>query len=241
MGLPKIDVPVYNIVLPYSKTKLSYRPFTVKEEKILLFSQTEQDPKQIASSIKQVVQNCIMNDIDISNLPAFEVDYFFLKLRSASINNIVKMKIKDDDSEEYVDVELDLEEVCLVSSQEVSDKIELNDQYNIKLKYPSFKDVEQTISFLGENSTQGDLTVSLIGESIESVYSKDGSEVYKFTDYTREERNEFLESLTTKNFKDIQEFLAAAPVLEYELEYVSSAGEQKSKTLRGLFDFFTFA
>lgn len=241
MGLPKIDVPVYSVALPYSKKTVKYRPFTVKEEKILLFSQTEEDPKQIAGSIKQVVQNCVMNDVDITDLPSFEVDYLFLKLRSASVNNVVKMKLKDENSDEYNDVELNLDDVELVTKGEVSDKIELNGEYNIKLRYPSFKNVEAVVELMGEGASRGDFTIGIIGECVESVYSKDGGEVYLLSDYTRDERNEFLESLTSKNLTDIQKFLSNAPVLEYELNYIDRNGDSKTRVLRGLFDFFMFA
>lgn len=241
MGLPKIDVPVYTISLPFSKKTVKYRPFTVKEEKLLLFSQTEEDPKQIASSIKQVVQNCVANDIDITDLPSFEVDYLFLKLRAASVNNVVKMKIKDNDSEEFNDAELDLNEVELVIKEQVDDKIALNSEYNIKLRYPSFKNVEAVVELVGEGFTRGDFTVGIIGECIESIYSVDGEEVYLLADYSREERTEFLESLTSKNLADIQKFLTNAPVLEHELHYFDREGNPKSRVLRGLFDFFMFA
>lgn len=241
MGLPKIDVPVYTITLPFSKAKIKYRPFTVKEEKLLLFSQTEEDPKQIASSIKQVVQNCIMNDVDMTDLPAFEVDYLFLKLRAVSVNNVVKMKLKDENSDEYNDVELNLDEVELIVKEQVPDKIEINAQYNMKLRYPSFKNIESVVEILGEGSSRGDFTIGLIGESIESIYSKDGEEVYKFSDYSKQERQEFLESLTSKNFQDIQKFLANAPVLEHTLEYFDRDGNPRTRVLRGLFDFFMFA
>ena len=102
MGLPKIDVPVIDIVLPYTNTKVKIRPFTVKEEKILLFAQNSTIAKEIGDAIRQVITNCIVNDVDILDLPAFEVDYLFLKLRSISVNNIIKLKLKDEIDEEMV-------------------------------------------------------------------------------------------------------------------------------------------
>lgn len=241
MALPKIDVPVYELTLPYSKKKLKYRPFTVKEEKLLLFSQTEEDPKQIASSIKQVVQNCVMNNIDITDLPSFEVDFLFLKLRAVSVNNIVNIKVKDDELDEFCDVEINLDDVQLISKNNVSDKIELTNEYMIKLKFPSFKNIESVVDMVASSNQKSDFTIGLITESIESVYSRDGEEVYLFDDYSLAEKTEFLDSLTSKHLKDIQLFLSNIPVLEHEVVYETSTGEKRTRVFRGLFDFFSFA
>lgn len=242
MSLPKIDVPVFNLELPYSGVKVQYRPFTVKEEKILLFAQQSKDPKQIATAIKQVAQNCIVNKTKLEDMFTFEVDYYFVKLRSVSVNNIVKLKIRDTDNGEevYYDTTVDLEEVKLVKRKPKNNKVELNDTYSIKLTYPRYGDIESVLSVITD-SNAGELTFSLIGQCIESVYSKDGEEVYKLSEYTSEERKEFLESLSSKNFKDIQEFITDIPALEHTIKYVTNNGEEREKVLRGLFDFFTFA
>jgi hypothetical protein len=241
MALPKIDVPVFNLTLPFSEKKIKYRPFTVKEEKILLFGQQSKDLTHIAESVKQVVQNCVLNDVIITDLPSFEVDFLFLKLRSVSVQNIVSLKIKDEDDEQYYDVEVDLEEVGLVSDNTHDGSFRLNDTYSVKLRYPSFNNVETiTASQQGETNL-GKVTFDLIGETIESVYNDDGTDVYFLKDYTKEERDEFLESLTSKNFQDIQQFLGAAPQIRHTIEYTKEDGTVIERELKGLFDFFTFA
>lgn len=242
MALPRIDVPIFNLELPYSGLKVQYRPFSVKEEKILLFAQQSRDPKQIAVAIKQVTQNCIVNKVKLEDMFTFEVDFFFVKLRSVSVNNVVKLKIRDEfeGEEVYYDAEVNLDEVELVKQKIKNNKIQLNDKYGIKLNYPKYGDIESVISLLTEDNA-GELTFSLISECIESIYSKDGKEVYLLSDYTTEERKEFLDSLSSKNFKDIQEFISEIPSLTHEITYTDKAGELKTRTLRGLFDFFTFA
>lgn len=242
MSLPKIDVPFFTLELPYSGLKVQFRPFTVKEEKILLFAQQSQDMRQIALAIKQVAQNCIVNDVKLEDMFTFEVDFYFVKLRAISVNNVIKLKVKDTYKEEdiFYDAELNLDEVELIKVKKTNNKIKLNDTYSIKLTFPKYGDIENVLSVLSEVNA-GELTFSLIGQCIESVYSKDGEEVYMMSEYTQEERKEFLESLTTKNFKDIQDFITDIPALTHQLEYKTKDGEVKTKVLRGLFDFFSYA
>jgi hypothetical protein len=241
MPLPKIDVPVFNIELPFTKTKLKFRPFTVKEEKVLLFAQQSKDLKDIADAIKQVVQNCLIDDIDVATLPTFEVEFLFLRIRAQSVDNVIKLKIREsEDSNEWFDADLDLLEVDLKIPEEYKDKIALNDDYSMKLKFPVYGDVEK-MQDLDLADEPNDIAFELIGESIESVYSNDGDEVHIMSEYDRAERKEFMESLSSKNFADIQAFLSSVPSLEKEITYVNADGKELKRVLRGLSDFFTFA
>jgi len=242
MSLPKIDVPIFTLDLPYSGVKVQYRPFSVKEEKILLFAQQSKDPRQIALAIKQVAQNCIVNKAKLEQMYTFEVDYYFIKLRSVSVNNVIKLKVRDtyEGEEVYYDAEVNLDEVSLVKKKTKNNKVELNDKYGIKLTYPKYGDIENVLSVISDVNA-GELTFSLISECIESVYSNDGEEVYMLNEYTPTERKEFLESLSSKNFKDIQSFISDVPALEHTITYITKDGEERTKVLRGLFDFFTFA
>ena len=237
MGLPKIDVPVIDIVLPYTNTKVKIRPFTVKEEKILLFAQNSTIAKEIGDAIRQVITNCIVNDVDILELPAFEVDYLFLKLRSISVNNIIKLKLKDEiDEEVFHDVEVDLEEVELVINKKVKDIVELNDQYNVKLTWPKFGSFESL-----NNIEEKDALFSLLSTCINSIFSKDNEEVYIFDEYSQQEKQEFLDSLSIANMRDLLTFFTDVPKIQHTIFYENSKGEKSEKTLSGIFDFFTFA
>ena len=247
MPLPKIDAPVFDLTLPVSGTKIKYRPFTVREEKILLIAQQQKDIAAISQSIKQVVQNCIINDILIQHIPTFEVEYLFIKLRSTSINNVIKLQIQDPDfipTEEKemhsVDIEVNLDDVEIDLSREASDTIKLNDMYNVKLKYPTYDDFDKIDNDELEKEKATDIAFDMIGNTIDSIYSNGGDEVFVFNDYSKAEKREFLESLSSKNFADIQKFLSAAPAVSYTISYTNHAGEEKSRELRGLIDFFTF-
>jgi len=236
MPLPKIDVPVFYLDLPYSKLKVQYRPFTVKEEKILLFAQQSKDPKQIATAVKQVAENCITNDVKLEDMFTFEVDYFFVKLRSASVNNVIKLKLKEDE-EEFHDVEVDLEEVTLPKPGKDKFIIPLNEEFNMSLNYPRYGSVESVVKMLTEENAS-EFVFNMMSECIESIYSEE--EVFLMKDYTHEDRKEFLDSLTSKNFKDLQQFISKIPALQHEIKYINNKGEERTRVLRGLFDFFTF-
>ena len=247
MPLPKIDAPVFDLTLPVSGTKIKYRPFTVREEKILLIAQQQKDVAAISQSIKQVVQNCILNDVTIQHIPTFEVEYLFIRLRSTSINNVIKLNIQDPDfvpTEEQsvfsAEVEINLDDVTVDLSREATDTVKLNDEYNIKLKYPTYDDFDKINDEELEKELVTDIAFDMIGNTIDSVYSNGGDEVFVFSDYTKTEKREFLESLSSKNFADIQKFLSAAPAVSYTISYINHAGEEKSRELRGLIDFFTF-
>ena len=150
MTLPVLDSPEFDLTLPKSKTKIKYRPFKVKEEKLLLIAQQTGESTAISNAVKGVIQNCILNKVDINTIPVFEVEYLFIKLRSTSVNNIVKLNIRDVDYDadnpdaetpELIEVEVDLDKVEIDTPEKVKDVIKLNDDYNLKLKYPNYNDL----------------------------------------------------------------------------------------------------
>ena len=244
--LPKIDSPKFEIELPVSKKTVSVRPFTVKEEKILLFAQQDNKEQSIIESIMQVVNNCILDKTDVSNLPTFELEYLFVKLRGLSVNNIIELNIRDEvqSTEEkpvYVKskLEIDNKEIKF-GDEEVLNKLELNDTYMIKLRHPTYT----TLNVFNEEKLKNnvsDLAIELIGSVIESVYSKDGKEVFLLDDYAEEEKNEFFNSLSTNNFNDIQKFISQAPYLYAKINWEDGNGDKKERELKGLLDFFMFA
>lgn len=239
MGLPTIDAPVFNTVLPATKTKITYRPFTVKEEKILLVAQQSADPIHTALSVLQVIKNCVQGDIDVEDLPSAEVDLIFIKLRAISVNNIVKFKIRDKEDETlYYDSEINLDEVTLTISEEFDDnEIELSEQYKILLKCPTYRD----INTIPKDVTAGDLASGVFGACIDKIFTADGSVVHVFSDYTMEQQQEWIETLPGSVFTKIKKYMNALPVLEHEARYVDSKDKEQTQTLRGLSDFFYFA
>tara|TARA_Y100001963_G_C6783779_1_gene451355 strand:+ start:2240 stop:2965 length:726 start_codon:yes stop_codon:yes gene_type:complete len=241
MKLPKIDVPTTTYEMPVSGTKVELRPYTVKEEKILLFAQQAATPEDIGKGIRNVIENCIINDVDIDALPGFEVDLIFLKLRAMSVNNIVSVKLRSEEiaedpaDQKYYDVEVNLDEVNIKIPEDYEDTLQLNDEYSIKLKYPNFGDFGKL-----EVNEESPLEVlfDMASVCIDSIFNED--EVFIFADYDKKEQKEFVESLSSQNFQDIQAFLGKQPALEHDIIY-DADGEMKTRTLRGLFDFFTSA
>lgn len=250
MTLPVLDSPEFDLTLPKSKTKIKYRPFKVKEEKLLLIAQQTGESTAISNAVKGVIQNCILNKVDINTIPVFEVEYLFIKLRSTSVNNIVKLNIRDVDYDadnpdaetpELIEVEVDLDKVEIDTPEKVKDVIKLNDDYNLKLKYPNYNDLNGIDLSKATKENATNIALDLIGKAIDSVFTPNGGEVFLLSDYTVDEQRDFLESLSTKNFADIQKFLAASPAVSYTIEYENYKGEKKKRELRGLIDFFTFA
>ena len=245
--LPKIDTPIFDIELPISKKTIKVRPFTVKEEKILLFAQQEDSDQSVIQSVLQVCNNCVVNDEDISKLATFEVEYLFVKLRALSVNNIIGLNIIDEkrsteEEKVFIKTEINLDDVIIkTNDKKIVDKIRLDDTYQIKLRFPAYAQLDKIDLVPNDEKKAGDIAVSLVSSVVESVFNKDGSEVYILDDYSQEEKDEFLSSLSSKNFTQIQEFLSLQPILYLKFEYENEDGDKFERELRGLADFFMLA
>lgn len=249
MGLPKIDSPEFNLTLPVTKTKIKYRPFKVKEEKLMLIAQQTGESGAISNAIKGVIQNCVLNNVDIRTLPVFEVEWLFLQIRSTSINNIIEMNIRDveydaenpdADAPHLIPISINLDDVEIDQPEKKKDVISLNDDYNIKLKYPNYEDLDNIDLSKVTKENSADYAIDLLAQAIDSVFTPNGAEVFLLKDFKQDEVREFIESLSSKNFQDIQAFLQAVPAISYTIEYENYKGEKKTRELRGLIDFFTF-
>ena len=244
--LPKIDAPKFDIDLPVSEIKVKVRPFTVKEEKILLFAQQDNQEQSIIDSIMQVVNNCLLDKTDVTKLPTYELEYLFVKLRGLSVNSIINLNVRDESAstEEnpvYAKSQLSVDDIILKFENEQKSKLELDDKYMLKLRHPTYGTLKMfDKSKIAENKVS-DLAIEIIGSVIESVYSKDGKEVFMLDDYSEEERTEFYSSLSANNFTEIQKFIASAPYLYAKIEWEEQDGSKKERELKGLLDFFTFA
>jgi len=234
MALPKLSHPIYELALPSSKKVIKYRPFLVKEEKLLLMAQSGNDTKEVIGTIKQVINNCILSeDVSVDELTSFDIEYIFIKLRSKSIGNIIELTYRDLEDDKKYDVTVDLENVEIVFNEKHDPKIEINKTIGLTLKYPS---VESSVNALADEETS-DAIFDLIGKSIESIYDENG--VYNPKDYSDEEILEFVSSLSIEAFQKIQEFFTTMPKLHYEIKYTNSLGNEKTITLNTLNDFFT--
>lgn len=234
MALPKLKHPIFTIELPSNKSTIKFRPFLVKEEKILLMAMQGEDPTEIISAIKQVINNCIVTEgIDVDELATIDLEYLFIKVRAKSVNNIIKLSYRDVEDEKVYNVEVNLDEVEVKSFPNHSNKIEIDSKTGIMLRYPRAK----MSADLNESSSETELFFNIFKNCIDYIY--DDANHYPANEYSDEELDDFLQQLDVKTFKKIQDFFTTMPRLHYEVKYMNSLGKPKVITLSTLNDFFT--
>ncbi len=234
MSLPKIDQPIYNIEVPSIKKNYPFRPFLVKEEKLILMAKEGKSETEILSAIKQIVNNCSLDPkFDVNKLALFDLEYIFLRLRAFSVDNNVKVSYKDNEDNKVYDFDVNLDDVKMVFPKETDNKIEITDKSGIIMKYPSaalYDDKE----FMALDK---DYMFELILRCIDSIYYED--EVFSARDYKKKELSDFLENLDIKTFQKIQKFLLAVPHMEYKIKYKNEKDHDREIVLTSLNDFFT--
>ncbi len=234
MALPKIGYPTFELILPSTKETVKYRPFLVKEEKILLTSQASGEANDIINAVKQVINNCILTDkINVDGLTTFDLEYLFIKIRAKSVNNVINLTYRDMEDDQKYMVEINLDEVEIKEDPNHVTKFDIGNGYGLVMKYPR-ADLTNSLKFV---EGEMDAFFEVLKSSIESVY--DAESVYKLSDSTPEEVDEFIQSLDTKAFKKIQDFYSTMPKLFYEVKYTNSLGNEKVIPLTSLTDFFT--
>lgn len=232
MALPKIDMPIFEMALPSNGKTVSYRPFTVKEEKILLIAQESKDAKQIILAIKQIVNNCLI-DYDVDNLSLFDLEYLLILIRSKSIENTVQFEIEDPDTKSKVKLTLDLTEVSVKRDENHKNTIQVSDEYTLYLKYPNIDDFHYLVN--GEGSP-AEKNYNIMVSCMEKLVSEDT--VYKFSDFSKKEVDAFIESLSADVTKKIKEFFDTIPKIRHEIKYRNSNGEEKIFVIQGTQTFF---
>jgi len=238
MPLPKISTPTYELELPSTGKTIKYRPFLVKEEKLLVIALESEDNKQITNAIKSVIKNCILaKDIKVENLPTFDIEYLFLNIRGKSVGEEVEVNIIcPDDNETNVLVKIDLDDIQVQKNEEHSNKIKLDDNIMMEMKYPS---LEQFIknNFDFNNNNAMDQSFELIASCIDKIYTED--EVWSAADVTKKELTEFLESMNSSQFKDIVKFFETMPKLSHKITVKNPKTSVESEVvLEGLASFF---
>lgn len=234
MTLPRINHPIFTHELISTGKKIKFRPFTVKEEKILLVAQLSGETNQINDAIIQVINGCVIDtDFDGDKLPIFDVEYLFLNLRSKSVNNIVDMTIVDYEDKNKYSFEVNLDELQIIKDPKHTKNIKLTDELGLIMKYPNFK---HTMSLL-DKKKEIDPLIELISDCVEKVY--EGEKLYVAgSEFTREEIIEFINDLPGPALKKIKSFFDTLPIVQYVIEYENSLGNQRRHVLRGLYDFF---
>ena len=236
MSLPVINVPTYELVQPSTKDKLKYRPFLVKEEKLLLMAMEEDNEKQMVNAVRQIVNNCTFTEMDVNSLPMFDLEYIFLNIRAKSVGEVAPVKLLcKDDGKTYADVDIPLDEVRVHFEEGHTNIIELTDDIKVTLFYPQF---ELMSLMMGEEDTTGiQNAFKLIASCMGQIYY--GEDMYECQDQTLEEIMEFLESLTQKQFMKLQEFFDTMPKLKHDIVLIHpKTKKKKTITLEGLNSFF---
>tara|TARA_B100000945_G_scaffold285414_1_gene255682 strand:+ start:919 stop:1635 length:717 start_codon:yes stop_codon:yes gene_type:complete len=237
MPLPKISTPTYELVIPSTKKKIKFRPFLVKEEKILILAMESNDPKQIAIAVKDVLKACILTrGIKVESLATFDIEYLFLNVRGKSVGEEVEVTITcPDDNETQVPSTINLDDIKVQINDKHNADIKLDDEYSMRMKYPSMDE------FIKTNFQSGDINVDdtfkLISSCIEQVYSEEES--WAGSDCTPKELNDFVGSLNSKQFKDIETFFETMPKLSHKVKVTNPNTNVESEVvLEGLQSFF---
>jgi len=236
MALPKITTPQYTLKLPSTGKQVKFRPFLVKEEKLLLLAMESEDETQTITTIKQIISDCTDIKGMIDDLPTFDIEYLFLKIRSKSVGESTKVLITcPDDNETDVAVDIDLSEVEVTTNPDHNKKIELTDTVGMVMKYPSL-DTFVKVNISG-NKTEIDQVFDLAADCIDHIY--DDNQIFEGKDSPRKEKIEFLEQLSSDQFQKVQKFFETMPKLQKKLMVKNPKTEVESEVvLEGLASFF---
>ena len=238
MALPKLNVPVYEAILPSTEKVIKYRPFLVKEEK-LLFTAQESGEEAVLPAVKQIIKNCVQGELDIDNMPLFDIEYLFLRLRAKSVGEEVTLGLKPwgcpqnngELCEFTTEVSINLEEIKCVKDKKHTSKIMLDDKIGIMMKYP---DISQMNMGESENDIMG---MKIIKNSINMIFTEE--DTHERDSFTDEELNDFIDSLNTKQMDKIRNFFETMPTLKHTVKYnCKTCGEEKETTVQGLNSFF---
>ena len=234
MALPTMDLPTYELVVPSTKKKIKFRPFLVKEEKILLMALETNDEKNIRESIYELLKSCITTRIKLENLATFDLEYIFLNIRAVSVGEIVQMNITcQDDEKTQVTYNLNLTEAEVIFPEGHTNKIMLTDTLGVMMKYPSFDGFVES-QFTEDKEFD---VIKVVAESIDQIFQ--GEEVFDESTTSKKEFVQFVESLTSPQLEKIQEFFETSPRLEHKFKVTNpNTGVESEYTLRGLQNFF---
>ena len=242
MALPKLNVPVYEAILPSTETVIKYRPFLVKEEKILLTAMESENEKTITDAVKQIIKNCVQGELDVERLPTFDIEFIFLRLRAKSVGEEVKIGLKPwgcpqnngELCEFTTEVPINLEEVKVQKTENHSNKIMLTDDIGIILGYPNIESIKEMMK--GELS-ETEVGLKVIKNSVEMVFTQE--ETHERDSFTETDLDDFFDSLNTLQMEKIREFFDTMPVLKHTVKYnCKTCGEEKETTVQGLNSFF---
>ena len=242
MPLPKINTPTYELTLPSNKKKIKYRPFLVREEKILVLALESEDQKQITDAIIQIIGDCLITkNVDVTKLPTFDIEYLFLNVRSKSVGESVEVNITcPDDGKTKVETSINIDDIKVVKSKDHKLIVKLDEKYSMKLKYPSLDQfIENNFDFeMAEPNESVSAAMSMLSSCIDMIY--DEEESWDASESTKEELDEFIDQLNTKQFQEVEEFFRTMPKLSHTLKVTNpQTGVESEVVLEGLASFFS--
>ena len=231
MPLPVLEIPKYSLIVPSTKKKIQYRPFLVKEEKILMIAQESENEKQMLQAVKNIISTCTFENIDVNNIPMYDIEYLFLKIRSKSVGEVVSFQHNCSKCKELNPVEVNLEDVEVqFPEKKIEDNIQLNDSIGITLKPINFSDITKA-------KGKDEISETIIA-SIKTIYDSDN--VYSTSSCSKKELDEFVDSLSHQHLEKIQEYILNQPVIKHTIKYTcGKCGHENSYELSGLQSFFT--
>jgi len=241
MPLPKINTPTYELVLPSTGKKIKYRPFLVREEKILIMAMESEDMNQITNAIIQIITDCLLTkDVKVESLATFDMEYLFLNIRAKSVGETVEVNVTcPDDGETQVEMSINIDDIKVKKTRGHKNTIKLDDDLSMKLKYPSLDQFVENNFEVSQAST-GDVaqSLSMISSCIEMVYTQEES--WEAKDCTQKELDEFIEQMNTKQFKQIEKFFTTMPKLSHVISVKNPKTDVESEVvLEGLAAFFS--
>jgi hypothetical protein len=236
MALPQVVLPTYELEIPSNGKKIKYRPFVVKEEKLLLLALESEDEKQIEDAVKQLLKGCIQSRVKIDDLAVFDLEYIFLQIRAVSVGEIVElMLLCEDDGETQIKYNLNLTEVKVEKPEGHDNKIMLSDDMGIIMKYPSFNEFVRS-SIIG-SAPSADGVIEIVAGCIDQIF--DGEEVYDSSTTSKKEFVTFMENMTNSQFEKIQKFFETAPKLKHTIVFKNpNTGVENTVAISGLNNFF---
>ena len=233
MSLPKIKYPVTEITVPSTGKVINFRPFLVREEKILLMAQQSGSKKEILKAVKQIINNCSVDEIDVQKLLIVDIEYLFLQLRAISVNNIVKVSFTDGEDKKVYSFDIDLTAIAIKKpKKKVSNKIQINDKVGMILKQADGEIIDNLVDI----DNEGNLLMFYIRNCIKEIFDEES--VYDVKESSDEELNEFIDNLPSSSLEKIKDFFASAATMEHTIAYTNNMGTERKIVLKTLDDFF---
>lgn len=236
-SLPKIKVPLFPVTIPSTKQAAKYRPFLVKEEKILLIAQSGDNKKEMITSLKQIISNCVSlnsgKELDVDTLTTFDFEYLFLKIRSKSVDNVAVLKYLDHEDNKTYEFKINLDDIELKENKEHTNKITIGDGYTLLMKYPTI----DMLYDVDANENEVESSYETIKKCMDKIYKKDN--IINVVDCSKTELDEFVDNLSPKVIAEVNKFFLTMPRLYYKIEYTNTNGTEREIELSSLDDFFT--